>query len=163
MLLLLDTAYACVRRRASELRESGDREQLRCALTALTFLLEGVLQSLNAHVDGAILACYAATRDDRIEAGDHSKHRDVLLAALEKRFVFKRKELPQWDAVDTTSRQANAVKHRLGLTFKDTAEGQLALEGVNLSERDLLLRLDTVHEWVIALGRTAGLIPPATA
>lgn len=95
--------------------------------------------------------------DTRLQRGDR-------LGALETRVGFKRSELPGWDAVKLTNDQTNAIKHRLGFTFRRAAEGKLSVqEDATVTEPELLLRLDDVHHWVLArAGSPAWCRPAAT-
>lgn len=161
LLVMLDTSYAAIEQRVRAARGAGNREAETIALTALTHPLESTLQAINSHVDAAVPICHDSAKDGA-RVGDTRLQRGDRLGALETRFGFKGSELPGWDAVKMTNDQTNAIKHRLGFTFRRAAEGKLSVqEDVAVTEPELLLRLDDVHDWALALGRKSGLVPPA--
>jgi hypothetical protein len=160
---MLDASYVAIEQRVRVARREGKREAEVIALTALTHLLESTLQAINSHVDAAILVCHDSARDGGKTVAETRLQREDRLKALEDRFKFRRAELPGWTAVKLTNDQTNAVKHRLGFTYRRASEGRLSIaDGVSLDDRELLLRLDEVHEWILALGRNCGLISAAT-
>ena len=155
--LMLDVAYACIVKRGLGARAAGDKYGEETARRALTVLLEATLESLNTHVDDAIVSCNLTTKPRTPTVADHRATREAHLAALESRFAFKRSNLPGWDSVKKTNEQANAVKHRLGITWRPGTTTPLAIEDVvDLEEKELLLRMDEVHKWVLALGGASG-------
>lgn len=161
LLVMLQASYAAIERRARDARSAGNREAEAIARIALAHLLESTLQALNSHVDAAILICHNSVSEGATVKGTRL-HRGERMKALEDHFSFDGSGLPGWDAVKQTNDQANAIKHRLGITYRAVEGGRLAIEDdVTLSEPELLLRLDEVHDWILALGRKCGLVPPA--
>jgi hypothetical protein len=158
---MLDTAYDCIQRRGLEARSRGETHTTEIAQVALTALLEATLEAMNTLVDSAVAACEHVTDPNTPTVADTRLHRGDRLRILEQRFSFDHQKLPAWDAVALTSRQAGAVKHRLGLTWRPGTSTPLSIEdGVGLTEDELLGRIDDVRTWVEALGRATGLIPP---
>ncbi len=157
-LLMLDTAYSSIVERGLKSRRASDVPSAETAQRALTILLEATLESLNTSIDGAIAACDLATKPKDPTIADHRAARETRLADLEGRFGFKRDDLPGWREVAKTNDQANAVKHRLGITLRTGTTTPLSVKDVvELDEKELLLRMDEVYRWILALGEACKL------
>jgi hypothetical protein len=158
LLLMLCVSYRSIEEHGVAARVSGDVGSARTSAKALTALLEATLGALNAHVDSAIVSCALVTKPTVPTVAEHRASREENLTALEGRFAFDRRDLPQWGAVKNTNDQTNALKHRLGLTIRRGAAAPLSIEeAVELTEPVLLQRIDDVHEWVVSLGRACDL------
>lgn len=153
-LLMLDVSYASIVQRGLAARSAHDEDSEHTARRALNLLLEATLESLNTHVDDAISSCDMTTKPTQPTLTDQRAHRETHLVALEKRFAFQRADLPGWAAVRKTGDQTNAIKHRLGMTMRPGTTTPWSIEDVvELEEKDLFVRMDDVHDWVLALGR----------
>jgi hypothetical protein len=158
LLMMLDASYHCIEKRGLAARASHDEYAEQTAQRSLSMLLEATLEALNTHVDGAISNRDLVTMSKTPTAADYRASRDTHLAALEKRFGFSRANLPGWDAVKKTNDQSNSVKHRLGVTVRAGSTTPLDIEDiVDLDKGELLLRMDRIHGWIVALGEACQL------
>lgn len=119
-----------------------------------TVALEGGIHLLNAMVDGALLILAIRTGGTSITAEDMSRNRKTLEREIETRLGLKLNTLPGWDQVDKIRREANAVKHRLGLTFAQGTEAPLAVtDDVNVTPAELLERLMGARVWLLDIDK----------
>ena len=70
--------------------------------------------------------------------------------------LLKLNTLPGWDQVDKIRRHANAVKHRLGLTFAQGTEAPLTVtDDVNVTPAELLERLMGARVWLLDIDKAS--------
>ena len=105
-------------------------------------------------VDGALLILANRTRGTSITAEDMSRNRKTLEREIETRLGLKLNTLPGWEQVDKIRCHANAVKHRLGLTFAQGTEAPLAVtDDVNVTPAELLQRLMGARVWLLDIDK----------
>ncbi len=151
--LYLKEVPVFLRERTATAAGAGDTMARDAYRMTQTVALEGGIHLLNAMVDGALLVLANRIRTS-ITAEDMSRNRTTLEREIETRLELKLKTLPGWDQVDKIRRHANAVKHRLGLTFAQGTEAPLAVtDDVNVTPAELLERLMGARVWLLDIDK----------
>ena len=119
-----------------------------------TIALESCVHLLNSMVDGALLILANRTRGAHINAGDMGRSRGTLEKEIEARLGLELNTLTGWDQVDKIRRDANALKHRVGLTFEPGADAPLTItDDVNVNQAELLECLTGARAWLLEIDR----------
>ena len=118
-----------------------------------TVALEGGVHLLNAMVDGGLLILANRTRE-KIKPSDMGRSREVLISEIEERIGAEVETLPGWNEVEKLRSDANALKHRVGLTFGPGTETPLSIKtDVSVTQDDLMKGLMSVRQWLLEIDR----------
>lgn len=121
---------------------------------AKSLSLEGVIDQLNNLVDGALLALCNRLEERSAEEllSMQSLPRATLVETLEKSYRVGLRFLPGWIAVEKTRADANALKHRGGMTIIPPNElGLVEIKSVRPTLEEIGERVAGVREWLFAL------------
>lgn len=152
--LFFDEVPTFLRERTAGAALAGHPEIRDAYRMAQTIALEGGVHLLNSLVDGALLILANRTRGTDIEAQDMGRSRKTLEGEIEARLGVKLSGLTGWDDVDKIKQDANALKHRNGLTFAEGVDAPLTVtDDVNVTAEYLLKRVVGARVWLLEIDK----------
>jgi hypothetical protein len=115
--------------------------------------LNAALYEINAAVDFILLAIGGRVLSDeeRLTMSALSRSRHRLIADIEQHYGLVLQNLPGWHYVDLVRTEANALKHRGGMSIPEHQQGMPTFDKVDLAKEDIEIRLRNIRLWLYAL------------
>ena len=152
--LFIDEVPAFLGDRTAAAAGAGDIHTRDAYRMAQTIALESCVHLLNSMVDGALLILANRTRAAHVIGVDVGRSRETLEKEIEVHLELELNTLTGWDQVDKIRCDANALKHRVGLTFKPGTDAPLTItDDVNVNQAELLECLTGVRAWLLEIDR----------